>query len=206
MLQHCIHINASPAPGICSQHVATVSEEMTQKRQNQMLSYRFEHLPEVSKLELSAAGFSPDFNAIASALGECIVDAPDLQDELLSLLHPYSEQQIAERIDDLGMLAVGSALALCHQGKAQALVGEIASEVNRTLKKRGERLQYSPEKVGHRLRKAGLLTRRLGAAGNGLLLDLATRTLLHEVAGAYGFVSSSNSNENLHCSLCVEKK
>jgi hypothetical protein len=84
-----------------------------------------------------------------------------LQGALLQLLYPYSEQQIAERVDDLGSLAVGAALRLCHEGKEQVLVGEIASEVNRILKERGERLQYSPEKVGHRLRKAGLLTRRL---------------------------------------------
>ena len=148
---------------------------MTQSIQNQLLRYRFEYLPEVSKLELSAAGFSPDFNAIAGALGECIVNAPDLQEELVSLLDPYSQQQIAERIDDLGTLAVGAALALCHQGKDQVRVGEIAAEVNRIQKDRGERLQYSAEKVGHRLRRAGLLTQRLGAAGNGLLMDHPTK-------------------------------
>jgi putative transposase len=66
--------------------------------------------------------------------------------------------------------------------------------------------RYSPEKVGHRMRKAGLITRRLGAAGNGLLMDLATRTLLHEVAGAYGCVGLTNGNENLHCPLCQQNK
>jgi len=101
---------------------------------------------------------------------------------------------------------VGAAFTLCHEGKEQALVGEIASEVNRIQKERGERLQYSPEKVGHRLRKAGLLTRRLGAAGNGLLFDRATQILLHDVANAYGCVGSTNCNENLHCPLCAEKK
>jgi len=206
MLQHCVHINALPASGVYSQHVASMPKEMTQKIQNQLLRYRSEHLPEVSKLELHAAGLSPDFNAIASALCECIVDAPDLQNELVSLLTPYSDQQIAERLDDLGTLAIGAALALCHEGKDQALVGEIAAEVNRIQKKRGERLRYSPERVGHRLRKAGLLTRRLGASGNGFLFDRATQVLLHDVARAYGCVSSTNGNENFHCPLCTENK
>jgi hypothetical protein len=206
MLQHCVHINALPASGVYSQHVATMPEEMTQKLQDQLFLYRSEHLPEVSKLELNAAGLSPDFNAIASALCECIVNAPDLQNELVSLLTPYSDQQIAERLDDLGTLAIGAALALCHEGKDKALVGEIAAEVNRIQKERGERLRYSPERVGHRLRKAGLLTRRLGASGNGLLFDRATQVLLHDVAGAYGCVGSTNGNENLHCQLCTENK
>jgi hypothetical protein len=183
MLQHCVHINASPACGACSQHVVPLSEQMTQEIQNQMLRYRSEHLPEVSKSELNVAGFSRDFNAIASALGECIVDATDLQDELVQLLYPYSERQIAERVDDLGSLAVGAALKLCHEGKEQVLVGEIASEVYLILKDRDERLQFGAEKVGHRLKRAGLLTRRLGAAGNGLLFDRATQILLHNVAG-----------------------
>lgn len=206
MLQHCVHINALPASGVYTEHMAPISEKMTQSLQNQLLRYRWEHLPEVSKLELSAAGFSPDFNAIASALGECIVDAPDLQNELVLLLTPYSEQQIAERLDDLGTLSVGAALALCHQGKDQILINEIAAEVNRVLKDRGEKIQYSPEKVGHRMKKAGLFSQRVSAAGNGFFLDHATRVRIHELATAYGCVGLTDNKENLHCSLCKQNK
>jgi hypothetical protein len=206
MLQHCVHINASPSPGVYSEYVAAMSEGMTQNLQNQLLCYRSEHLPEVSKLELYAAGLSPDFNAITSALCECIVDAPELQTELIALLTQYSEQQIAERLDDLGTLSVSAALALCHQGKDQILVGEIAAEVNRFLKGRGERVQFSPEKVGHRLKRMGLMSRRLSAAGNGFLLDLPTQILLHKVAVAYGSVGFADDQENLHCSLCPQNK
>jgi hypothetical protein len=104
------------------------------------------------------------------------------------------------------MLTISAALNLCHQGKDQVLVGEIADEVNRIQKERGERLVYSPEKVGHRMRKAGILTRRLGAAGNGLLMDHATQAQLHEVASAYGCVGSSDDKENLHCPICQQNK
>ena len=45
-----------------------MTEEMTQKMQNQLLGYRSKHLPDVSKSELCAANLSPDFNAIASTL------------------------------------------------------------------------------------------------------------------------------------------
>jgi hypothetical protein len=149
---------------------------------------------------------SSGVTSIANALGRCIVDAPDLQAELVTLLTPYSQQQFAERVDDLGTLAVGAALSLCHQGKTQVLVGEIAAEVNRVLKGRGERTQWSPEKVGHRLKKAGLLSRRLGAAGNGFVLDHVTQVLIHEVAASYGCVGLAEDKENLHCALCEQNK
>jgi hypothetical protein len=106
----------------------------------------------------------------------------------------------------LGTLAVGAALTLCHQGKDQVLVGEIAGEVNRVLKARGERQQLSPEKVGHKLKKAGLLSRRMGAAGNGFSMNNATQVLLHQIAATYGCVGWPENSENLHCQLCEQNK
>jgi hypothetical protein len=204
VLQNYLHINASPAPGVESMHASPLSEKAIQDFQNQLLSYRIESLRRAHTSDFYAAGLSSEVTSIANALGRCIVAAPDLQRELVSILTPYSQQQIAERLDDLGTLAVGALLTLCHEGKEQVLVGEIASEVNRIQKERGERLQYSPEKVGHTLKKAGLLSRRLGGAGNGFVLDHATQILLHDVARAYGCVGLTNGEENLHCPLCEQ--
>ena len=205
-LQHYLRINTSTVPRVESQRAVPLSEGLKQSLQNQLLAYRLQSMPAVIASEFNVVGLSPEANAIAAALGRCVVGAPELQAEIVSLLTPFSDHQLAERLDELGMLAIGAALTLCHQGKNQVLVGEVAAEVNRIQKERGERLVYSPKKVGHRLRRAGLITRRLGVAGNGLLLDLATRTLLHDVAGAYGCAGLTNGDENLHCPLCAENK
>jgi hypothetical protein len=205
-LQHYLHIDASPAPAAESLHATPLSEDVIQDFQNQLLSYRIKSLPGAHTSDFCAAGLSSEVTSIANALGRCITDAPDLQAELVSLLTPYSQQQIAERLDDLGTLVVGAALSLCHQGKVQVLIGEIAAEVNRVMKGRGERLQFSPEKVGHRLKKAGLLSRRMGAAGNGFQLDNATQVLLHEVAAAYGCVGLTENEQHLHCQQCIENR
>lgn len=85
-------------------------------------------------------------------------------------------------------------------GKGQIFVKEIAAEVNRVLEDRGETLRLSPEKVGHKLKKIGLLTRTLSQAGNGL--DGATKVRVHEVAAAYRMEDSMADSENLHCDLC----
>ena len=145
------------------------------------------------------------FNGVLRPVGEG-VDAPDLRAKLVSLLMPQARQQLAERLDDLGTIAIAAALFLCHQGKDKILVGEIATEVNRIVRSRGERLQFSAEKVGHKLKKMGLLSRRLGGAGNGFLLDHATQVLLHEVAEVYGCVGLSEDEKNLHCPLCEQNK
>ncbi len=205
-LRHYLRINTSTVPRVESQRAAPLSEELKQTLQNQLLAYRLRSIPAVIASEFNVVGLSPEANAIATALGRCIVGAPQLQAEIVSLLTPFSDHQLSERYDDLGMLVIGAALTLCHQGQNQVLVGEIAAEVNRIQKERGERLVCSPEKVGHKLRKVGLITRRLGAAGNGLLLDLTTRTLLHDVARPYGCAGSTDDNENLHCPLCADKK
>jgi hypothetical protein len=174
--------------------------------QNELFRYRLTNLPEVVKSDFCASGLSAEANAIATALGKSIVDAPEIRGEIVSLLEPHSEQQMAERRDSLLMLAVGAALSLCHQGKTQTLVGDVASEANRMLKGRGERLQIRAEKMGHLLKKVGLRTRRLGAAGNGLVLDHATQVSIHQIAAAHGCVGLSDDKENLRCSLCEQNK
>jgi hypothetical protein len=204
MPQNCLHINASTNPKVESQHAPPPSEEKAQSIRNQLLYYRVQNFRSVFKSDFSVTGLSPESNAIASALGKCIVDAPELQKQLLSLLAPNSQQEMAERLDDLGTLVVGAAFNLCHTDKTRLLVGEIAHEVNRILRDRGERLQFSAEKVGHKLKKLGLFTQRLGGAGNGLLLDHATQVLLHEMAGTYGLEGLNETDENLHCPLCPE--
>ena len=205
-LQNYLHLNASSAPGAGTPHASPLWEKTTGDFQNQLLSYRIKCLPHVHASDFRAEGLSSGVASIANALGRCIVDAPDLQTRLVSLLTPYSQQQMGERLDDLGTLAIGAALALCHQGKDRVLVGDIASEVNRVLKSRGDRLQFSPEKVGHRLKKIGLFSRRISAAGNGFLWDESTQVFLHQVATAYGYVGLTENKENLHCKFCEQNK
>ncbi len=97
-------------------------------------------------------------------------------------------------------------LNLCHAGKPQILVAEIATEVNRIAKDSGERLDYSAETIGHKLKKIGLSTRRLGKAGKGLAMDQATMTRVHELAGVYGGAGLEQDENNPHCPLCTENK
>jgi hypothetical protein len=147
--------------------------------------YRTKHLAGVRSLEFNPRGLTGEARVIANALGSCIVDAPQLQSQLVALLRPQVQQQIADRCNSDEGHVIAATLAFCHQGKGEVYVKEIAVEVNLLLAARGETKQVSPEKIGHKLKKLGLFTRRLSPAGNGLSLDQATRLRLREVAAAY---------------------
>ena len=124
----------------------------------------------------------------------------------MTLLMPLENQRQAERATSLEAVTLEAMLNLAHAGKTQVLAGEVGKEVNRILYERGERLHYSAEKIGHKLKKVGLITRRLGRAGNGLVLDLATLTRVHQLAVEYGGAGLDRDEKNLHCPLCAENK
>jgi hypothetical protein len=102
------------------------------------------------------------------------VDQPKLQEKLVGLLKAQDQQHRSQTLGTAETVVVEAALALSRQGREHVYAREIAAEANRLLEVRGEGLKLSPEKVGHRLRKLGLLTRRLSQAGNRLVLDKAT--------------------------------
>jgi hypothetical protein len=168
--------------------------------------YRNKNMEKVRYLDFNPGGLSPEIHAMANALGSCIVDAPQLREELVSLIRPRDQEQIADRFDSVEAIVAGAALTLCHQDNDQLFVKEIAAEVNRVLKARGETLQFSAEKVGHKLRKLGLHTVRLSQAGNGLTLNQPSRIQIHKVAAAYQGEDSIEKDENLHCPLCTQNQ
>jgi hypothetical protein len=203
-IQHSLYIDATTPPHVDPPVRGQSLPETIDSLRNRILEYRNRNLSKVRYLEFNPRGLSPEAHAIANALGSCLVDEPQLQMELVSLLRPQNQQQIADRAGSLEALAASAALGLCHQGKGEMYVKEIAVEVNRLLVARGETIQLTPEKVGHTLKRAGLFTRRLSQTGNGLTLDQATRIRIHEVARAYLGEDSIPDTGNLHCQLCSQ--
>jgi hypothetical protein len=134
------------------------------------------------------------------------VDSPDLQAALVSILAPRDQQRISERLDTAEALVIEAVLALSSGGAEQLYAKEIAVEVNRLLEARGERSKLSPEKVGHRLRRLGLTTRRLSQAGNGLVMDKETRTRLQMLSAMYVMEDQLAGSENLHRQQITENR
>ena len=205
-IPHCsIHVHLNPATTAVAK-IAPSLKPTAQDLQNQLLGYRVKNLARVNNATFEApATITSDTGAIVRALGACIVDSPQLQAELISLFSLVADQQKADRSTSPQAIMVEAALNLAHAGKAKILVAEIAAEANRMNHARGERLEISPEVLGHGLKKVGVPTRRLGKAGKGLEMDSATMAQLHELAAAYG-VGLDQDEQNLNCPLCAENK
>jgi hypothetical protein len=201
-----VQVNVNPTTAPATQNASRLTEATIQDMQNRLLQYRLKNLVKVYNSDFDACGLTSDTRAIANALGACVIDSSKLQSELIALLTPVENQRQADRSSSLEAVMLEAILNLAHAGKAQILVGEVASEVNRIMAARVERLHYSAKTIGHRLKKIGLSTRRLGSAGRGLVMDLATMTRAHELAAVHGGVGLDQEENNLHCPLCIENK
>ena len=183
-IPHSIHVHATPALAQNAVAHRSLRAEIEGLRKR-ILAYQTKHLGKVRSLEFNPPGLSPELTVIGNSLGSCIVGSPQLQTQLVALLKPQAQQQLPDRSDSDEALVVGAALALSHQDKGELYVKEITAEVNRLLVLRGETKQLTAEKVGHKLKKVGMFTRRLSHAGNGLRMDQLTRVRLREIAATY---------------------
>ena len=196
-------------PAICAlatQRSLRQTEATVQDLQNQLLRYRTRNLVGVYNSDFDAGTLSSDTRVIANALGACIIDSPELQSQLISLLKPLEDQQQADRSSSLQAVTLEAILNLAHAGKAKISVNDVANEVNTIAQARGGRVRYSAETIAQRLKILGLVTRRLSGAGTGLMMDLVTVTQIHERAAAYGLVGVEQEENNLHCPLCHESR
>jgi hypothetical protein len=205
-IQHAIYIDVTPplnaAKGIPHDGVDLSVKDL----RAHLAKYCERNLAQVRRLEFTPTGVSPETGAIAKALGSCIVDSAELQAALVSILTSRDRQQISERLDTAEALIVEAVLTLSRGGADKLYAREITVVVNRLIEVRGERSKLSPEKVGHRLRKLGLPTRRLSQTGNGLVLDKETMRRLQTLSGMYVGEDLHAETENLHRSQATGKK
>jgi hypothetical protein len=161
-----------------------------QRLQNRLYHYKLSHSNDVARSDFDTPSLHPRLRPIANALGSCIVGDAHLQTDLITLLSPSGTQQLADRAQTLEATCIEAILLLSRHDKQRVFVNEVAQEVNRLRKSRGETSDVSAEKVGHALKRAGLFTLRLSKDGNGLLLDFATLKLIREMELAYFGVAS----------------
>ena len=204
-IQNSIHIHLTPS---LTERVDTSAglETMSKRIPVHLEQYRERNLGPVRARTWAPSGVSAEMTPVATELGRCVVHAPELRLKLADLLKTKDKERLTEMSNTIEAVVIEAALSLCHQGRDKVMVGEIATELNRIVKGRGERVNLSAENVGHTLKKIGIFTRRLGKEGRGLRMDQITCARLHEAAQVYGGAGLDPCEQNQHCPLCTETK
>lgn len=175
--------------------------ESAQQLQGKLLRYREINRTKVRDSFFDVPEFTPPMREIASWLGRCIVDDPELQRRVMLVLEPQNNDVRVGRMDSIEAIVAEAALFLCHEGKSQALVGEITTVANGILRGRGEKIELEPRGVGNYLRALGLFSQRLGGAGRGIRFNKEIRQAIHELAQTFDVRSFKAS-----CELCANTR
>ncbi len=202
---HSIQVHITPTPLIAARHPEWLQNHI-ERLPEHLKQYRKAHRETVRDSEFVAYGLPLEAAAIATALGSCIVGEPELLDGLVLLLKGQNSDDLYQKVDLTETIVVEAVLAFSRAKRESVYVSEVANEANRLLELRGEQMKLSPAKVGHRLKKLGLRSRRLSQAGNGLILDTATIAGIHRLAAVYLEEDLASNSETLPTSQPTEKK
>ncbi len=137
-------LNAERRPEWLQKNIERLREHLYQ--------YRKAHLETVRASQFVAHGLPLEAAAIATALGSCVLDEPELLNGLVLLLKGQNSEDRYRTLDTTEAIVLEAALALSRADRESVYVSEVAVEANRLLELRGEQMRLSPEKVGHRLR------------------------------------------------------
>jgi hypothetical protein len=121
-------------------------------------------------------------NDLARSLGACVVDAPEHQGNIVRLLKMKDVEINEDSFWDLRFTVLEAMLSICHEKKESVYVSEVAKKANSILEKRGESFVMTARAVGSKLREMDLSTRRMGAAGRGMLLTREIQMRVHRLA------------------------
>ena len=204
-IQNSIHIHIPPtnaAPPAPPQWL----HKMTKRLPIHLDQYRVKNCSEVSHWTWVPFGLSSEMAAIATPLGRCVGDAPELRQKLVALLKSEDQQRLSEMSDTSAAIVLEATVALSRDGREHAYAREIAGAANQLREARGETAGLSPEDVGHQLKKLGLPTQRLSQTGNGLTFDKATVAQIQQLATMYMMEDTPVETQNLHSSQTTENK
>jgi len=154
--------------------------------QPKLLDYRLKHITHVQNADFDATALPMPLRMLARTLGSCIVDAPELQADIVRLLEGQGEEQRANRLLEPKFVAIEAMFFHCHgeNGPIRVGVGELADTFNGILAERGETKVFESKEIGTLLRLLGFSAKR-DSKGYAIHLALDVRRLVHRLARDY---------------------
>lgn len=178
-------------------------EKIAAHFQPKLLDYRFKYVTQVRDAKFDVKTLPMPLRILARALGSCIVDAPELQDDIGRLLESRGDELRENRKLGPTYIAIEALFARCHGeiGDARLGVSEIAATATGILADRGETAEFEAKKMGSQLRLLGFHPKR-DSKGFAIQLTIDDQRRIHRLAYVYQVGDSESVVAG--CPLCVE--
>ncbi len=178
----CLSIPVNPGGRLLSARDEQRLSSAVDELQAKLLCYRITNFEKVRASEFDVPEFVGPMREVARNLGACVIDAPDVQKQLVDQLRAIDAAIQVEGVSRLTSIVVEALLACCHEGWEAVHVGQITELVNGILSRQSETLTLNAREVGARLKCLGFRTIRLDSAGRGMYLLTPECKRVHELA------------------------
>jgi hypothetical protein len=178
-------------------------EKIAARFQSKLLDYRLKHFAQVRDADFDATTLPIPLRMLARALGSCIVDAPELQADIVRLLESQGEELRANRLLDPNCVAIEAMFAHCHgeNGSTRVGVSEIATTASAIMADRDETAVFESKRMGSHLRLLGFRAKR-DSKGFAVHLTPDVRRLIHSLARDHDVGDSEQTVPG--CPQCAE--
>lgn len=163
-------------------------EELRDLRR-QLLAYRLKNHQAIAASTFDLPAFGPEARAVAQILGAALEGCEDAQAKLIDALAPYDENVKCASACRVEAVVLEALLALVHEQRRDAYMGEIAKLANAILYARQNPTELRGQDVGAVLRdRFGFSTARCGK-GERIRFMRFTVDRIHAQAHAHGVLS-----------------
>lgn len=177
-------------------------EQITAAFQPRFLDYRLRNFERVRAADFVLPEMDSEGRVIGRLLGACVLDAPEVQAGVLSLLETREAGLRAARWTDSTCVIIEALLDECHtSGHGKLYVGEIAKKAEVIMKARGAPGELDPRAVGEILRGLDFVSER---KSRGFRIELTNEIISQIHRLAYDYRVAAVEDGISCCSRCTE--
>ena len=162
-----------------------VKNEIATRFQPHLLMYRLKNSGKVGQSRVDVSKFAFATRQLACTLAACFPEDSELARDTLDLLRPQDDEVRGQHSRDINCAIVTILWGFLHEQKEREVrVDELAKDVNKFLRDRGEIREYSAEELGWKLRDLNI-PRHNSSSGRHVLLERDTSQSVHRLARVY---------------------
>jgi hypothetical protein len=175
-------------------------DQISATLQPQLVAYRLRNLAKIRASDFDVPEADLEARTIGRSVGRCIVDAPEIQAGVPSLLEGRDEDLRTARWTDPTCVIIEALLDKCHVPQPTVVyVGEITEAATAIFRARGASTQLEDRGVGDCLRKLGFTPKR-NAKGYRIFVTNKVIQVVHGLARDYRVAAVEHGVA--HCAMC----